>query len=61
MKHHHSQETKRTAQRGGAANRRKQRQLSPLADLCVRREQKEETVPAERSALSEAQRAWPGA
>jgi hypothetical protein len=27
----------------------------------VRREQREKTVPAERSALSEAQRAWPGA
>jgi hypothetical protein len=50
-----------TREQGGAANRRKRTALSTLADLCVRREHKEEAVPAERSALSEAQRAWPGA
>jgi len=53
-------------QRTGAsrfAQRQIERQgrLAPVADLCIRRGQKEKTVPAERSALNEAQRAWLGA
>jgi len=34
---------------------------SEIRLLIVRREQKEKTVPAERSALRFAHRAWPGA
>jgi hypothetical protein len=37
------------------------RPVAPRLISVVRREQGEKTVPAERSALSFAERAWPGA
>jgi hypothetical protein len=44
-----------------AITRQCSRLLTVAADFVVRREQREKTVPAERSALSFAKRAWPGA
>jgi len=47
--------------RNHSPTRQSSGRLTAAADFNVRREQKEKTVPAERSALSFAKRAWPGA